>query len=67
MLDGAEAGRFEEHLAECGRCAAELDQLTGLAPVLAEYAAAADGARSRTPGSWPPGPARACWTGCSTR
>jgi anti-sigma factor RsiW len=40
-LDDAEATRFEEHLAECEVCAAELDQLAGMEPLLAEYAASA--------------------------
>lgn len=40
-LDDAEATRFEEHLADCDRCAAELDSLMGVEPLLAEFAAAA--------------------------
>ncbi|MEU4210364.1 zf-HC2 domain-containing protein [Streptomyces sp. NPDC026206] len=35
-LDDADAARFEEHLAGCPRCAAELDDLMGLTPLLAE-------------------------------
>ncbi|MFI9311309.1 zf-HC2 domain-containing protein [Streptomyces triculaminicus] len=37
VLDEADAARFEEHLAECPRCAAELDDLMGLTPFLAEF------------------------------
>ncbi|NGO72781.1 zf-HC2 domain-containing protein, partial [Streptomyces boncukensis] len=40
VLDSAAAERFEEHLAECDRCAVELESLTGLAPLLAEHAVA---------------------------
>lgn len=36
VLDDAEAARFEEHLAGCDRCAAELDDLMDLPPLLAE-------------------------------
>ncbi|MEU2512674.1 anti-sigma factor family protein [Streptomyces syringium] len=36
VLDEADAARFEEHLAACGRCAAELDDLMGLSPLLGE-------------------------------
>ncbi|UNO41765.1 zf-HC2 domain-containing protein [Streptomyces sp. MST-110588] len=39
VLDAADAARFEEHLAECERCAAELDALMDLPPLLAELAA----------------------------
>jgi hypothetical protein len=35
-LDDDEMARFEEHLAECDLCGAELDQLGGVVPVLAE-------------------------------
>ncbi|MFG3259212.1 anti-sigma factor family protein [Streptomyces sp. NPDC048172] len=38
VLDAVEAERFEEHLAECDRCAAELESLTALPPLLAEHA-----------------------------
>lgn len=40
-LDDAEATRFEEHLADCGICAAELEALAGIEPLLAEFAASA--------------------------
>ncbi|MEU1949611.1 anti-sigma factor family protein [Streptomyces sp. NPDC059474] len=43
VLDPADAARFEDHLIGCERCAAELDELMGLPPLLAEYATAADG------------------------
>ncbi|GHJ27899.1 RNA polymerase subunit sigma [Streptomyces hygroscopicus subsp. sporocinereus] len=43
VLDPADAARFEDHLIGCERCAAELDELMGLPPLLAEYASAADG------------------------
>jgi hypothetical protein len=43
VLDDADAGRFEEHLAGCERCAAELDELMGLTPVLAEFVASDGG------------------------
>lgn len=36
VLDAADAARFEEHLADCDRCAAELEDLMGLQPLLAE-------------------------------
>ncbi|MEU7137507.1 zf-HC2 domain-containing protein [Streptomyces sp. NPDC046261] len=36
VLDDADAARFEEHLAACPRCAAELEDLMGLTPVLGE-------------------------------
>ncbi|MEU8551183.1 anti-sigma factor [Streptomyces roseoverticillatus] len=36
VLDDADAARFEEHLAGCPECAAELDGLMGLTPLLAE-------------------------------
>ncbi|MCA6094560.1 zf-HC2 domain-containing protein [Streptomyces sp. SCA3-4] len=35
-LGDADAARFEEHLAGCARCAAELDDLMGLTPLLGE-------------------------------
>ncbi|MFI0899293.1 anti-sigma factor family protein [Streptomyces sp. NPDC020983] len=38
-LDDDEMARFEEHLAECELCGAELDQLGGVVPVLAELRA----------------------------
>ncbi|MEU7483045.1 zf-HC2 domain-containing protein [Streptomyces sp. NPDC042319] len=38
VLDAADAARFEEHLAGCDRCAAELDGLLGLPPLLAGLA-----------------------------
>lgn len=37
-LDPADAARFEEHLAWCEHCGAELEQLMGIGPILAEYA-----------------------------
>ncbi|MEW2437592.1 zf-HC2 domain-containing protein [Streptomyces caniferus] len=37
VLDGADADRFEAHLVGCHRCAAELEDLMGLSPVLAEF------------------------------
>lgn len=43
ILDAEDVPRFEEHLATCERCAAELDGLVALEPVLAE-AAAGEGA-----------------------
>ncbi|ADI09677.1 hypothetical protein SBI_06557 [Streptomyces bingchenggensis BCW-1] len=43
VLDPAEAARFEEHLLGCDRCGAELDQLMGIPPLLAEFATSADG------------------------
>jgi hypothetical protein len=35
-LDEPEMTRFEEHLADCEQCGRELDELSGLLPVLAE-------------------------------
>ncbi|MFF4280522.1 anti-sigma factor family protein [Streptomyces kronopolitis] len=37
VLDAADADRFEAHLVGCDRCAAELEQLMRLTPVLAEF------------------------------
>ncbi|MFI9046771.1 anti-sigma factor family protein [Streptomyces sp. NPDC053427] len=37
VLDGADAQRFEQHLAGCDRCAAELEELLMLSPLLAEF------------------------------
>lgn len=37
VLDAADAERFEAHLAGCDRCAAELEELMGLPPLLAEF------------------------------
>jgi len=36
LLDDAEATRFEEHLAICAQCPAELEGLLGVAPLLAD-------------------------------
>ncbi|MEU5422360.1 anti-sigma factor family protein [Streptomyces sp. NPDC001407] len=41
VLAEADAARFEEHLADCPRCAAELDGVLGLAPLLADLKASA--------------------------
>ncbi len=38
-LSDEDAGRFEEHLAGCERCAEELDRLMGVEALLAEFAA----------------------------
>ncbi|MFD8864665.1 zf-HC2 domain-containing protein [Streptomyces sp. NPDC059590] len=43
VLDAADAARFEEHLLGCDRCGAELDQLMGIPPLLAEFATSSDG------------------------
>jgi hypothetical protein len=43
VLDAADAARFEEHLIGCEWCAAELDGLMGIPPLLADYATNADG------------------------
>ncbi|MFI9206324.1 zf-HC2 domain-containing protein [Streptomyces sp. NPDC053048] len=43
LLEEPDAARFEEHLADCPRCAAELDDLIGLAPLLAEVRESAPG------------------------
>ncbi|MGW2023977.1 anti-sigma factor family protein [Streptomyces decoyicus] len=37
VLDAADADRFEAHLVGCHQCAAELEELMGLSPVLAEF------------------------------
>ncbi|MGK5731604.1 zf-HC2 domain-containing protein [Streptomyces sp. URMC 124] len=49
VLDAADAARFEEHLAGCARCAAELDGLMGLTPLLAELKESAPGPESVAP------------------
>ncbi|MEU5241814.1 anti-sigma factor family protein [Streptomyces lydicus] len=41
VLDAADAERFEAHLVGCDRCAAELEELMGLTPALAEFKASA--------------------------
>ncbi|MEU9122722.1 zf-HC2 domain-containing protein [Streptomyces sp. NPDC048506] len=41
VLDAADAERFEVHLVGCDRCAAELEELMGLTPALAEFKASA--------------------------
>ncbi|MGV9878383.1 anti-sigma factor family protein [Streptomyces sp. NPDC003006] len=38
VLDEAEAARFEEHLAGCGICARQLEELSGVEPMLAALA-----------------------------
>ncbi|GAA2726334.1 MULTISPECIES: zf-HC2 domain-containing protein [Streptomyces] len=48
-LDAAEAARFEEHLAGCERCGAELDGLMGLAPLLADLKEATPDPAAPTP------------------
>ncbi|MEU7199927.1 zf-HC2 domain-containing protein [Streptomyces sp. NPDC045470] len=53
VLDADEAARFEEHLAGCGRCAAELDGLMGLPPLLADARESAPDPEAVTPA---PGP-----------
>lgn len=45
-LDDADATRFEEHLADCERCGAELESLMGVEALLAEFAADAPAGRS---------------------
>lgn len=50
VLDPAQSAAFEAHLAVCGYCARQLDELAGMEPVLAELAA--DG----VPGAARPGP-----------
>ncbi|GCD37335.1 RNA polymerase subunit sigma [Streptomyces chrestomyceticus JCM 4735] len=53
VLDAAEAARFEEHLTDCDRCAAELDGLLGLPPLLADARESAPDPEAVTPA---PGP-----------
>jgi len=40
LLDADERARFEDHLATCALCTAEVDELSGLEPLLAEFAEA---------------------------
>ncbi|GJF30622.1 membrane protein [Kitasatospora sp. NE20-6] len=40
VLDPQDSERFERHLAGCATCAAEIEELSGMAPLLAELAAA---------------------------
>ncbi|MEU6175475.1 zf-HC2 domain-containing protein [Streptantibioticus parmotrematis] len=49
LLDEAEAGRFEEHLAGCGRCADLLEDFVGLEALLAVYVARQDAGACGTP------------------
>ncbi|MBL1095204.1 zf-HC2 domain-containing protein [Streptomyces coffeae] len=49
VLDEVEATAFEAHLAGCEQCGRELDELTGLEPLLADLAADIPGVHS-TPG-----------------
>jgi hypothetical protein len=44
VLDEADMFRFEQHLAVCHQCGQQLDELTGLVPILAELAPAGAGA-----------------------
>jgi hypothetical protein len=44
VLDDADMARFEQHLAICHQCGQQLDELSGLVPVLAELAPAGAGA-----------------------
>ncbi|WP_432014307.1 anti-sigma factor family protein [Streptomyces cucumeris] len=56
VLDPADAARFEEHLIGCDRCAAELDELMGIPPLLAEFATAPDGRPIPDPAGLTSGP-----------
>jgi Putative zinc-finger len=48
VLEEEDAARFETHLGECERCAAEFDALAGLEPILAEFAESAPDVESLT-------------------
>ncbi|MDX3093522.1 zf-HC2 domain-containing protein [Streptomyces sp. ME01-24h] len=50
VLDDADMARFEQHLAICHQCGQQLDELSGLVPVLAELAPAGAGAPVRADG-----------------
>ncbi|NGN66318.1 zf-HC2 domain-containing protein [Streptomyces sp. A7024] len=54
VLDDADAARFEEHLAECAQCAAQLDELLPVAHLLGE--AAPPGGPEAAAIAAPPGP-----------
>ncbi|MEU2132549.1 zf-HC2 domain-containing protein [Streptomyces sp. NPDC018352] len=55
VLDDAEASAFEAHLADCGLCAARLDELAALGPVLARVSVSPGAPAARyVPGQ--PGP-----------
>ncbi|MEW2179968.1 zf-HC2 domain-containing protein [Streptomyces sp. NPDC005406] len=59
ILDDAETAAFEAHLARCARCAAHLDEFSGLEPMLAmlaESPAAVPGARPVPHVPTPPAP-----------
>jgi hypothetical protein len=43
VLDDIEMARFEHHLAECPQCGEQLDELSGLVPILAELGPAGAG------------------------
>jgi hypothetical protein len=55
-LPDAEAARFEEHLAGCERCAAELDSLIDVESLLAEFAAGTAAGATAAELLTPPGP-----------
>ncbi|WP_341483608.1 zf-HC2 domain-containing protein [Streptomyces endophytica] len=62
VLDAADAERFERHLVGCDRCAAELEELMGLTPVLAEFKESAP-----TPDTLTAVPGPGSSADCSTR
>ncbi|MFD0383780.1 anti-sigma factor family protein [Streptomyces stramineus] len=62
VLDDAETERFEEHLAGCEQCGAELDGLMDMPPLLAEFKEA-----TPTRGCSPHGRTPCSWTGSSAR
>ncbi|PBC71643.1 putative zinc finger protein [Streptomyces sp. TLI_235] len=49
VLDPEDLERFEQHLAGCAVCAAEIDELSGVAPLLAELAEAGPVATQPSP------------------
>lgn len=54
VLDPADASAFEAHLAGCGQCAARLDELSGMEPMLARLAEAGPPLDRPVPAPVPP-------------
>ncbi|MFE0102809.1 anti-sigma factor family protein [Streptomyces sp. NPDC059009] len=53
VLDDAEATAFEQHLADCELCARQLEEFSGMEPMLAALAGLPDGPGAMGPGEQP--------------